>query len=110
MEKIIAACGIDCSGCECREATLANDNEKRSAVAEKWGKQYDANLSAENINCYGCMEPGMHFNHCNECEYRNCVKSKGLANCSQCADYPCENLEQFFGYVPAAKENLEALR
>jgi hypothetical protein len=110
MEKLIAACGIDCSECEARKATLANDNELRAEVAEKWGKQYDANLTAEHINCNGCMEAGVHFSHCNECDYRACVRSKGLTSCADCSDYPCEMLEQFFGFVPKAKENLEALR
>lgn len=110
MEKLIAACGIDCSECEARQATLANDNEKRAEVAEKWSKQYEADLTAENINCMGCMEPGVHFGHCNECDYRHCVRSKGLKNCSECSDYPCEMIAQFHGYVPAAKANLEELR
>jgi hypothetical protein len=110
MEKLIAACGIDCSECEARKATLANDNELRSAVAEKWSRQYDADLTASNINCMGCMEQGVHFGHCNECDYRHCVRSKGLLNCSQCGDYPCEMISGFHAYVPAAKANLEELR
>lgn len=110
MEKIIAACGIDCSQCDARKATIANDNEMRAAVAEKWSKEYDSNIVAENINCMGCMESGFHFSHCNECDYRACVRSKGLTSCAQCSDYPCEMISQFHGYVPSAKENLEALR
>ena len=110
MEKLIAACGIDCSECEARIATVESDNEKRAEVAEKWSKQYDANLTADSINCMGCMEPGVHFGHCNECEYRSCVSSKGLKNCAECADYPCEIIIQFHGYVPSAKANLEELR
>lgn len=110
MEKLIAACGINCSECEARKATMDNDNEQRAAVAEKWSQQYDANLTADHINCNGCMEPGVHFGHCNECDYRHCVRSKGLRNCSECSDYPCEMLNTFHGYVPAAKANLEELR
>lgn len=110
MEKLIAACGIDCSECEARKATLANDNEKRAQVAEKWSKQYEANLTAEHINCMGCMESGVHFGHCNECDYRHCVRSKGLRNCSECSDYPCEIISQFHSYVPSAQANLEELK
>jgi hypothetical protein len=110
MEKLIAACGIDCSACECRQATLANDNEKRAEVATKWSKNYDSDIKAEQINCMGCMEAGAHFGHCNECDYRACVRAKGLTSCAKCSDYPCEMLQQFFGYVPAAKANLEELR
>ena len=110
MEKLIGACGIDCATCECREATLANDNEMRAAVAEKWAQTYNSDIRAEHINCHGCMEAGVHFAHCNECDIRACVRSKGLRNCADCSDYACEQLEQFLGYVPVAKANLEELR
>ncbi len=110
MEKLISACGLDCAQCEARTATLENDNGKRAAVAEKWSQQYGADITAQNINCMGCMEPGVKFNHCNECEYRACVRSKGLKNCSECGDFPCEIISKFFEYVPFAKANLEELR
>ncbi|MBM4399685.1 MAG: DUF3795 domain-containing protein [Candidatus Cloacimonetes bacterium] len=110
MEKLIAACGIDCSECDARKATLANDNDLRAQVAEKWSKEYGADLTAEHINCMGCMEAGVHFSHCNECDYRACVRGRGLKNCAECEEYPCEMISQFHGYVPSAKANLEELR
>jgi hypothetical protein len=105
MKKLISACGINCAECEARIATIENDNAKRKEVAAKWSKAYDA-----SINCTGCMEDGIKFSHCNECEYRECVVEMGIEHCSECDDYPCEELEQFFEHVPQAKENLEALK
>jgi hypothetical protein len=110
MAKLISACGIDCATCECREATLTNDNDLRREVAGKWSQMYDAELTAENINCQGCMQPGAHFAHCDECDIRACVIAKGIANCAKCPDYACEKLERFLGFVPQAKANLEELR
>ncbi|HOD18368.1 MAG TPA: DUF3795 domain-containing protein [Candidatus Cloacimonadota bacterium] len=110
MEKLIAACGIDCSKCEARQATIANDNALRTAVAEKWSQRYDIKLTADNINCLGCIEPGVKFAHCYECDIRACVRSKGLKNCAECADYPCAMLQEFLAEVPDAKANLEELR
>ncbi len=34
MEKLISSCGLDCAGCDARNATLANDNELRTKTAE----------------------------------------------------------------------------
>jgi hypothetical protein len=110
MKKLIAACGINCAECEARQATIENDDAKRKIVAAKWSKAYEADLTVESINCSGCMEPGVKFAHCNECEYRDCVKSMNLEHCSDCDDYPCEELEQFFEHVPEAKVNLDELR
>ncbi len=110
MEQLISACGLNCADCDARKATLANDNAQREEVAKKWSTAYGANLTAANITCMGCMEPGVKFAHCNECEYRACVRSKGLKNCSECSEYPCEMLSAFFEHVPFAKTNLDALR
>ncbi len=110
MEKLISACGLDCATCECREATIANDNEKRKVVAEKWSQMYDAAIPVEGINCNGCMEPGLKFGHCNECDIRACVRAKGLNNCAECPDYPCAMLTEFLTFIPQAKANLEEIR
>lgn len=110
MKKLIAACGINCADCEAREATLANDNEKRKIVAAKWSKAYEAELSIESINCTGCMEEGVKFSHCKDCDYRQCVQEMELNNCAECEEYPCEEMEQFLEHVPEAKANLDELR
>jgi hypothetical protein len=110
MKKFIAACGINCGDCGARIATINNDDAKRKEVAAQWSKAYEADLDIESINCTGCMEEGVKFAHCNECEYRECVTEMGITNCSECDDYPCEELEQFLEHVPEAKVNLEELR
>jgi hypothetical protein len=35
MEKLIACCGLNCSTCEARIATIKNDDELRKATADK---------------------------------------------------------------------------
>jgi hypothetical protein len=110
MEKIISACGLNCADCDARKATLTDDNALREKTAAKWADEYGANVTAANINCMGCMEQGVHFSHCDECDYRNCVVERGLNNCSECDDYPCEMISGFFQHVPFAKANLDELR
>jgi hypothetical protein len=48
--------------------------------------------------------------HCALCEIRACGTEKAVENCSECAEYACEKLVQFFEFVPDAKTLLEGLR
>lgn len=111
MTKIIGVCGITCGECPAYAATQADDDEMRKKTAEEWSKMFNADIKAENINCDGCMpDVGKKFHHCTECEIRLCGIGRGLENCSQCAEYACSKLEEFFGMVPGAKETLDAER
>ena len=110
MKKLIGACGINCADCGARKATIANDDAQRKTVAAEWSKAYEADLSIESINCTGCREEGVKFAHCAECEIRECADDMGIENCSECDEYPCEEMEQFLEHVPEAKANLDELR
>jgi hypothetical protein len=111
MTTLIAACGLDCAQCEAYLATQANDLPALERVAEKWGKEFGApGLTANNIQCDGCMTEGRKIGHCSECGMRLCAIKRGLANCAACPDYACEQLTTFFQSVPQAKANLDALR
>jgi hypothetical protein len=67
-------------------------------------------LTADNIQCDGCMTEGRKIGHCSECNIRLCVLEHGLSNCAACSDYACETLTGFLQNVPQAKANLEELR
>jgi len=110
VNKIIAMCGLTCSDCGAFIATKTNDNAKRKEVATAWSKMFNASIKPENINCEGCMENGIHFSHCNECETRKCGVPKGIVNCAYCNDYGCERITKFFEVAPEAKTNLEQIR
>jgi hypothetical protein len=114
MEKMIAFCGLACTGCD---AFPANQNkmtaDERIKVAEKWTMLYGRGhtIEPEDIHCDGCQsKDGTLFNYCNMCEIRKCGKGKHLKNCAHCADYACEKLNQFFTITPAAKTTLEEIR
>lgn len=111
MEKLIACCGLNCATCDARIATIKNDDELRKATAEKWKKMYNASdLTPEMINCTGCREPGVKFSHCNECEIRNCVKTKGYDTCGECKELEtCTIVAGVLKYVPDALMNLKNL-
>lgn len=111
MATMIAACGLDCAKCEAYLATQANDWAALVIVADKWMKEYNASgLTADNVQCDGCMTEGRKVGHCSECQIRLCALERGLANCAVCPDYACEKLQGFLAAVPPAKANLEAIR
>jgi len=111
MEKIIACCGLDCAGCDARIATIADDNELRAKTVEKWKVEHNATgLVPEMINCTGCMEKGVKFSHCNECEIRKCAIAKNFKTCADCNQMEnCKLLKNLHQYVPEALTNLKSL-
>ena len=111
MEKLISCCGLNCATCDARIATINNDDELRRTTAEKWQVAYSASdLSAAMINCTGCREEGVKFSHCDECEIRNCAKTKGFSTCGECDEMEtCSIVAGVHKYVPEAKINLQDL-
>jgi hypothetical protein len=110
MTKIISACGLECHTCECYLAHQEQDDVKKADIAIRWGKNYNADLKAEDIACDGCMSDGAHFGWCDKCPIRACVVGKGYQSCAECADFPCATNEFLYNAVPAAKATIEAMR
>jgi len=111
MEKIIAHCGLVCSGCPAFIATAHDSDEERRKVAEEWSKAFGTELKPEDINCRGCLAQGDDiFGYCKICEIRLCSLERGLKNCAHCKDYACERLVAWFGNVPDAKTTLDEVR
>lgn len=111
MEKLIACCGLDCTTCDARIATVSNDPELRAKTAEKWKVQYNVpDISPEMINCTGCREHGAKIGHCEQYEIRNCVLSKNFQTCADCSQIEsCKILSRIVQYVPEALVNLKSL-
>ncbi|HPF31829.1 MAG TPA: DUF3795 domain-containing protein [Candidatus Sabulitectum sp.] len=106
--KKIAYCGLDCGVCPARAAYLNDDDELRRKTAAEWSSMYGADIPPESINCTGCTGEGTKFHHCEHgCEIRRCALPREIANCGECAEYPCEKITAFFEFVPEARENLE---
>ena len=49
----------------------------------------------EDISCMGCLSNDIVFPVCKTCGIKNCCKEKGISNCSQCDDFPCDRIENF---------------
>ena len=90
MNKI-SYCGLDCLNCEIYQATTIGTKEKKTEIAKKY------KLNEDDINCFGCSDnQGALFKHCQDCKVRECGTSKGLSNCGECPEYPCDKLDLHF--------------
>ncbi len=94
MNRIIAACGNDCSVCPRYNAPPYEKTEAElHHTAELWYKigYRDHVVSNDEISCMGCSPE-------NWCRYRviGCCIEKNIKNCSQCAEYPCDNMKECF--------------
>ena len=110
MNELIACCGIDCSQCEARIATLNNDNKLRSRVAHKWSKCYCTRISPDQVNCMGCRVTGADMPFCNPmCDIRRCASRKHFSSCADCPVMEtCSTLARITYCNPDALKNLLA--
>jgi hypothetical protein len=110
MDKMIAYCGLTCTECPALIASRAGDDEALAKVAEQWSTEHNAQLSADDCRCDGCLSTtGPWMSHCAECNIRACAVEKDVGTCAHCADYGCDKLTEFFGFVPDAKATLDAI-
>lgn len=90
MEKILSACGNNCSFCP---RFLPKTDSELKQTAELWMKigYRDHVVTNKEISCTGC-------NPENWCRYKivNCVTEKEVRNCGECLNYPCENIISCF--------------
>ncbi|MCR4793864.1 MAG: nitroreductase family protein [Ruminococcus sp.] len=94
MDKIISACGNDCSACpRYIAAPYEKTEEELRHTAELWLKigYRDRLVSNGEISCNGCKPE-------NWCRYGviKCCKEKAIRNCSECSDFPCDNMKECF--------------
>ena len=94
MNKIIAACGNDCSVCPRYNAPpYEKSADELRHTAELWKKigYRDSVVSNDEIACMGCCSE-------NRCRYNvvKCCSDRGIKTCAECADYPCENMKECF--------------
>lgn len=108
MNKLIGCCGLDCSRCEARTATINNDDELRDKVAKLWSELNGVEITRDMINCDGCNIDGRKTPFAESmCEIRKCASGRGYTTCGECAAFEeCETLKMITGNNVEALNNL----
>lgn len=108
--KYIAYCGIDCSKCEARIATINDDDSLRMKVAKEWSILNNVLIEKSQINCLGCRLEGNKSIFCESiCEIRKCAKNNVKTTCGACKNInTCEKLKQITSNNKECINNLKS--
>jgi len=104
-KHLAAVCGLYCKACTLYIATL-EDPERLKGLAARFG------MSEDEVKCYGCRAD-KRGPYCGNCKMAACAAEHGIEFCSECNDYPCDDLRQFQSERPHRIElwdDLERIR
>ena len=104
----IGCCGLHCGMCDIYIASTTSDDKRKAKLAVKLSKQLGKKLTPDNVHCWGCWA---NNRNCwgKRCFFRKCSDEKGLDFCYKCADYPCNELQEFYVENPGARDNLSRI-
>lgn len=94
--EYLAPCGLYCGVCRIRQATEENDLVYLQRLVKIYGRRFPAVATApeEELKCEGCLST-RRFVVCQACSIRDCSQGKGHQGCHECADFPCQLVEDF---------------
>lgn len=99
-------CGFDCRKCPVYVATINCDENAKKSIAEKYSEGGFSYTTAD-INCLGCKSSVVSPKFCGDCTIRRCAKTKGLAHCGECENYPCEVIIKNIPEDSQSRKNLD---
>ena len=88
-KELTAPCGLACFACALFKNNITDEVAAQTAAA--------LGMKTENVPCDGCRsERGCSISTTmageEGCLTKKCVASKGLHNCSECGEFPCDYL------------------
>jgi ribosomal protein S18 acetylase RimI-like enzyme len=95
----LSICGDVCSECPRYLASVSNDLVELGKIAELWYRLgfRDEILSPEELRCSGCSKDKFCSHGINTCQQLGDKR-----NCGECANFPCEKINQVFLKTEAA--------
>ena len=96
-QELVAPCGLYCGVCGIYCATANGDEPLKEKLAKAYGDTPD------KINCRGCLSDSVYW-YCKVCPVKSCTREKRYTGCHQCADFPCDKIDNFS--VPEGKNNI----
>ena len=91
MDQILTRCGYRCDLCLAYRPNIEANPASQQILSDGWQRYFGFRIPAGAIMCDGCMAENPRLID-KTCPVRPCVIDKGIANCSECRDYPCEKL------------------
>jgi len=85
MKELTAPCGLDCFNCIVYEKNITD--AVRAMVAQ------GLNIPESKVDCRGCREQKGCVLHVSPCATYDCVKTKNVEFCFECAEFPCVKLQ-----------------
>lgn len=101
-KKTTAVCGLLCKACGLYIATQNNDEKQLKFFAER------LNIAEDMVHCNGCRSNVLSA-HCKTCYFRDCIENKKIEFCSECNEYPCQQLIEFQSKMPHRVELFQSL-
>jgi hypothetical protein len=90
----LTMCGYCCDECMAYAPNIKK-NDKRDELSRLWKKYYDIETTPDQIYCDGCLCMKKDAKRIDDgCPVRVCVLEKGLQDCSECKNYPCDTFMQ----------------
>lgn len=91
--ELLTRCGYRCDLCLAYKENIKKE-DRRQVLSDGWFKCFGFRIPAEEIFCDGCLTSGPARLIHSACPVRPCLLSKGLENCAQCSEYPCDKFRQ----------------
>ncbi len=91
-KNLAAVCGLYCEACSWFISTNEDPERLERLAAQR-------NWSVEESKCYGCRS-GKRLPYCGKCRMSSCAAERGIDFCSECEEYPCDDLKQFQSAMP----------
>ena len=85
-KELAAPCGLYCGVCGVYIAHRDNNVKFKERLTTVY------NVPVEEIACDGCLSDQVFF-YCRECPIKSCTQRKGIEGCHQCAEFPCQFIE-----------------
>ena len=92
-----APCGLDCFNCH---FYLAREHKEAMNTVKKLSEEF--NIPVEIMLCKGCRSHNGRiplqkhvFGDAHRCAAYECSQGKGLRDCGDCDEFPCDNLHPY---------------
>jgi hypothetical protein len=93
MEERLSLCCFRCDLCLALKENIARE-DMRQELSDGWQRYFGFRIPPEGIACDGCTADRDAVTQDSGCPVRPCVIERGLANCSECDDYPCDRIRE----------------